>query len=299
MLKKTVSILFILMLLAPAGLWLLVESLPGVRPEPPSTAFPQPDGHAVFQNDYYRALDQYLHAHFVFRDRVVFLKNWVDLKLLRKTEHADIHVGRNGWLYRRSDVGNPMPDSGSDTGDINRMLLELHALEKIITASGRDFRFLVVPSKASIYPEYVGWTPLPSHGQGAFDLFREAQRHFPLKSLVPLEVPLFAGKFGPHLLYDPAASTWNGHGAAVAADALHRSLYKREIATPVIPATDPDDDLKRQALGISTPAAVATVRHLKGFHADGLGRSVIYGDTGIERLLPHLLPMVQLSLIHI
>jgi Carbohydrate esterase, sialic acid-specific acetylesterase/SGNH hydrolase-like domain, acetyltransferase AlgX len=293
MLKKTISVVFILMLLAPAGLWLFTGFTAGVRREPPSVAFPQPDRHALFKNDYYRALDQYINDHFIFRDRVVFIKNWIDLNLFRKTERIDIHVGRNGWLYRRGDVENPIQDIGRGAGPTSRLLLELHALEKMIEASGRRFRLLVIPSKASIYPEYVGWVPLPARGRRAYDLFREAHQDHPLKNRVPLEAPLLARKGGPHLLYDPTASTWNGRGAAVAADALYQSLFKTPMPTPVMAAGDRHDDLERQVLGMSTAAPTAMVRHLTGLHAEGLGRCVVYGDAGIDPLLPHLLPMAQ------
>ena len=293
MLKKTISVVFILMLLAPAGLWVFTGPSSGVRREPAAAAFPRPDGRALFKNDYYRAVDHYINDHFIFRDRVVFIKNWLDLKLFRKTERADIHVGRNGWLYRRADVENLVQDSDRDAGPINRLLLELHALEKVIETSGRRFRFLVVPSKASIYPEYVGWVPLPDRGRSAYDLFREVHQAYPLKHWVSLEAPLFARKIGPHLLYEPTAGTWNGHGAAVAADALHQSFFNTKMPTPIIAAVGRHDDLERQALGMSMAAPTAMVRHLTGLHAEGLGRSLVYGDAAIERLLPYLRPMAQ------
>ena len=293
MLKKTLSLVFVLMLLAPAVLWLFTGFSAGVRSEPSSAAFPHPDGRALFNNDYYRALDNYINDHFIFRDRVVFIKNWLDLTLFRKTAHADIHVGRNGWLYRRGDVENHIQDIGRDSGPINRLLLELHALEKIIAASGRRFKFLVVPSKASIYPEYVGWVPLPEHRRRAYDLFREAHQAYPLNDWVPLEATLFARKVGPQRLYDPTAGTWNGHGAAVAADALRQSFFNTPMPTPMIAAAGKQDDLERQALGISKANPTALVRHLTGLHAEGLGRIVVYGDADIEPLLPLLLPMAQ------
>jgi len=295
MLKRTLSVVFILMLLAPAGLWLATGFSAGVRNELPPAAFPRPDGRALFNNDYYQALDHYINDHFIFRERVVFIKNWIDLKLFRKTARADIHVGRNGWLYRRGDVENHIQDSSRDAGPMKRLLLELHALEKVIEASGRRFRLLVIPSKASIYPEYVGWVPLPEHRRRAYDLFREAHQAYPLNAWVPLEAPLFVRKVGPQRLYDPTAGSWNGYGAAVAADALHQSLFNmpRPTPTPTIAVAGRQDDLERQALGISRAAPTALVRHLAGLRAEGLGRCVVYGDADIEPLLPLLLPMVH------
>ena len=290
--KKFISLLFILTLLAPAMLWLSMEPTTRSRREPALQAFPRPEGRTVFKNDYYRALDRYINDHFIFRERMVFIKNWLDLKLFRKTARADIHVGRDGWFYRRGDIENLIQDGCDDAGPINRLLLDLHALEKMIEASGRRFRFLVVPSKASIYPEYVGWVPLPARGRcSAYDLFREAQRAHPLTYGVPLEAPLFARKVGSQLLYDPTAGYWNGRGAAVAAEALHQSFFNTGRPSPVMAAEGRPDDLERQVLGVSTASPTAMLRRLAGSHTEGMGHSLVYGDAAIEPLLPHLLPM--------
>ncbi|MBL0714430.1 MAG: hypothetical protein JJV98_12090 [Desulfosarcina sp.] len=294
MFKKSLSLLFILMLLTPAVVWLSTGPSSDIRQEPGPVAFPRPDGQALFKNDYYRALDRYINEQFIFRDRVIFIKNWLDFKFFSKTERGDIHVGRQGWLFRRIDVENHIQDVCAEDGSISRLLLELHALENVIEASGRRFRFLVVPSKVSIYPEYIGWVPLPAEGRcSAYDLFREAHRTHPLKNWVALEAPILASKFGSHLLYDPTAAYWNGRGAAVAADVLQRNFFNVNTLSPVLATAGRSDDLERQLLGLSKPSPLGTLRHLTGLQAEGLGRSLVYADAGIERLLPYLLQMTQ------
>ena len=294
MLKKTIALLFVFMLLAPMAARLLWGPLRDTRERTVATDFPHPYGWALLKNDYYRALDRYINEQIVYKDRLTWVKNWMDLKLFGKTERADIHVGRQGWLYRRVDIENHIRDTCGDAGLVKRLRLELQAVEKLTAASGRRFHFLVVPSKASIYPEYVGWVPLPKAGRcSAYDLFHEAQRDLPLASWVPLAPAILAGKFGSHLLYDPTAVYWNGRGAAVAAEVLHRSFFGTNVLQQVVAAPERFDDLERQLLEDQPTASRTVKRRLTGLHAAGIGRSLVYGDAGIDGLLPYLLPMVQ------
>jgi hypothetical protein len=294
MLKKTLSLIFVIWLLVPMAAWLLRGNDPDRRDELAADDVPSPYGGALFKTDYYRALDRYINEQFIFRKRLKQVKNWVDYQVFSRTDRSDIHVGRQGWLYRRRDIENHIQNRCVDAGDVQRLLLELHAVEKVVTASGRRFRLLVVPSKASIYPEYIGWVPLPAGGRcSAYDLLREAQSAHPLNAWVPLASAIQAHKFGSHLLYDPTGSYWNGRGAAVAAEVLHRSVFKTTMLAPVRATSARDHDLQRLLLGGALAAAKDTVRQLDGLHPDGLGRGLVYADAGIDQLLPHLSQMAR------
>ncbi|MDJ0668189.1 MAG: sialate O-acetylesterase [Desulfobacterales bacterium] len=294
MLKKTIALLFVFMLLAPMTARLLWGPWRDAREPAAVEDFPHPYGWALLKNDYYRALDRYINDQVVFKDRLTRIKVWMDLRFFGKTDKTDIHVGRQGWLYRRVDIENHIRDTCGDAGLVKRLRLELQAIEKLTAATGRRFHFLVVPSKASIYPEYIGWVPLPKAGRcSTYDLFYEAQRDLPLASWVPLAPAILAGKFGSHLLYDPTTVYWNGRGAAVAAEVLHHRFFGTNALQQVMAAPERFDDLERQLLG-DQPSAPRSVSHrIAGLRTDGIGRSLVYGDAGIDGLLPYLLPMAQ------
>lgn len=292
--KKIFSLFFILILIAPALVWMAAGPFSGNRGDPSPEAFPRPYGWALLKNDYYRALDRYLNDHFVLRDRIVVAKNWIDLKIFGRTDHPAIHVGREGWLFRRKDVQDRLGKDHGDLGIAARRLLELHALEKVTRASGRRFRFLVVPNKAAVYPEYLGWVSFPAGGGGSvYDSLREAHRAYPLSSWLPLEGLILANKFGSHLLYDPTGIYWNGHGAALAAETLRRDLLSADAALPVMTAAGRPDDLAGRLFGRAPPLPATAMRRLAGAHAQGLGRLLVYGDGGLERLLPYLRQMAR------
>ncbi len=289
MLKKALILFFLIAVLTPLPAWILWEAPPGQPRFGPVLDFPSPYDGALLKTDYYRALDRYINEEAVFSGRLRQIKNWIDYRLWGRTESGNIHVGRRGWLFRRADIENHVQNRCADAGDAHRRLLELHAVAKVVAASGRDFRFLVVPSKASVYPEYVGWVPLPAGGRcSAFDLMREAEAAFPLEAWVPLEAAIMGGKFRSHLLYDPTGGYWNGRGAAVAAETLHQSLFGTNTLAPVMTVEKRPDDLEALLLGAAASPAKRAVRRLDGEGTEGLGRVLIYGDGGSERLLPHL-----------
>ncbi len=294
MLKKVLTLFFIVAVLAPIPSWFLWKFSSDQVASDPALNFPRPYDGALLKTDYYRALDRYINEAAVLNGRLRRIKNWVDYRLWGRTDREDIHVGRRGWLFRRADIENHVQDQCADAGDARRLLLELHAVAKVAAATGREFRFLVVPSKASVYPEYVGWVPLPAGGRcSAFDLIREAEAAYPLEAWVPLEAAVMAAKFGAHLLYDPTGGYWNGRGAAVAAEALHRSLFGTSTLAPVMTMDNRPDDLEALLLGRAASGAKNAVRRLKGEGADGLGRLLLYGDGGSESLLPHLARMAR------
>jgi hypothetical protein len=292
MLKKALVLVFMVWLLVPAAAWLLVAAAPDPEDLRGAVEVPSPCGGALLKTDYYRALDRHINEAFVFRTHAQRFKRWVDYRFFGRTDSPEVHVGRQGWLYRRADVENHIRSRCSDAGDALRRLFELHAVEKVVSASGRRLRFLVVPSKASIYPEYLGGAPLPPGGRcSAYDLLREAHSKFPLDAWVPLESAIQSNKFGTHLLYDPTGSFWNGRGAAVAAEALHRSLFDTDLLAPVRGVADQRHDLRRQLLDHTAESPKTAVRQLEGLNADGLGRTLVYGDGAVDHLLPHLAQM--------
>ncbi|MGD9096787.1 MAG: sialate O-acetylesterase [Desulfobacterales bacterium] len=294
MLKKILILFFLSAVLAPIPAWLLWGGASGRGVSGPAMDIPRPYDGALLKTDYYRALDRYINAQAGFNGRLRRIKNWIDYRIWGRSDRDDIHVGRRGWLFRRTDIENHVQDQCADPGDVRRRLLELHAVEKVVSATGRDFRFIVVPSKASVYPEYVGWVPLPAGGRcSAFDRMREADTAYPLKAWVPLEAAVMAGKFGSHLLYDPTGRYWNERGAAVAAEALQLSLFGTSTLAPVIRMARRPEDLEDLLLGRAATPAQNVVRHLKGERTDGLGRLLLYGDGGSDHLLPHLARMAR------
>ena len=282
------------MLLAPAMVWLIgleldvhVERL-GLKP-------PRLDRQALLNNAYYLSFDQYFNDSFSLRSPLIFAKRWVDYRLFHMTDTDGVHVGTDGWLYSRQSIDSHRKVACSEKQDIEQLILELHAIERLIEATGRRFFFIVAPNKSTIYPEFVGRLPKgPSCNYNKYDLFIEANKSHPLKNFVRLDQLLRIAK-SDALLYDQTSRFWNAQGALLAADAIHRQINKDKAKKQVLnyKPIGPfgSDDLKNQLLGIANATENESVKYYRDSGQPDLPGAIVYGNDFIQRQLPYLQQM--------
>jgi hypothetical protein len=290
--RKILSFIFVLILLLPAMVWLIDLEL-GINVERIGLKPPRLDGQALLDNEYYLSLDQYFNDSFSLRSPLIFAKRWLDYRLFHMTDAKGVHVGNNGWLYSRQSIDDYRKEACGGSADIDRLVLELHAIERIIEASGRRFVFIVAPSKSTIYPEYVGFVPQSTTcNRSQYDLLLETIGSHPLKSFVSLEQLLQNAKKSHALLYDKTSTYWNGLGAMVAADAIQAQIiqdhrqkrvfdYKRSAATGA-------GDLDRRLMGFMTGVDDVPVMHIASSGQADFSSAIVYGDDFIKNLIPYL-----------
>ncbi len=290
--KKILSIIFVLILFTPAAVWLArldfdmqVEHI-GLKP-------PRFDGRALLNNDYYRSFDQYLNDSFAIRDPLLFAKRWLDYHLFKMTDTVAVHVGRQGWLYSRKSIEDYQKQACDDQLLIDRMALELHALDHILASSGRQFVFTVAPNKSSIYPEYLGFIPSGgSCGRSRYDLLLEAFARHPLKNFIRLENRLLNAKAANKWLYNPSGTHWNDLGARVAARAIREQVLQdvahQRAFDHLQNNTGHHVDLARRMLGLFTEVEDNAVIRLTSSKAFARPDAVFYGDGYSKNLAPYL-----------
>ena len=271
----------------------LIDLDSGINMERIGLKPPRLDGQALLDNAYYLSFDQYLNDSFSLRSPLIFAKRWLDYRLFKMTDAKGVHIGNNGWLYSRQSIEDYRKEACGGSADTDRLVLELHAIERIIEASGRRFIFIVAPSKSTIYPEYVGFVPQSTTcNRSRYDLFLETIGSHPLKSFVSLEQLLQNAKKSHALLYDKTRTYWNGLGAMVAADAIQAQIiqdhrqkrvfdYKRSAATGA-------GDLDRRLMGFLTEVDDVPVMHIASSGQSGFSSAIVYGDDFIKNLIPYL-----------
>ena len=295
--KKILSLLFVSLLIAPAVAWVVGLNLDmdvdRLGLEPPGLS-----GADLLSNEYYLAFDQYVHDSFNLRSPLLLAKSWVGYHVFRTTDSPDVHIGRNGWLYGRKSIEGDRKEASSEEMDVGRFVLELHALERIIQASGRGFFYIVAPDKSTIYPEFVGFVPqTDSSAPSRYDLFLENTTAHPLQSLVRLDEKLKEEKERGAQLYDKTGTTWNGVGAMVAAHVIHRQLLrhhdeKRPPDYSLLAMAD-NGDLHRKLMGLSPSVEPEPVQHFVGSDRPDLPVGILYGDAFIKNLLPYMVHMFR------
>jgi len=292
MMRKIFSLIFVFLLLTPAAVWLIDLDF-GLQVDRIGLKPPRFDGRALFDNEYYRSFDQYFNDNFSLRSPLILTKRWLDYRIFRMTDVKDVHVGNNGWLYSRQSIDDYRKEACNRMRDMERLVLELHAIEKLIEATGRRFFFIVAPSKSTIYPEYVGFVPKsPTCNRSQYDLLLEAIGLHPIKDFVRLEQLLQDNKLGHPLLYDKTSTYWNDLGARVAAEAIQTQIIQDDRPERGLDdqRRDADDtgDLTRRMMGFLVGVDDVPVTRLASLEASEFYSAIVYGDDFIQNLIPYM-----------
>jgi Carbohydrate esterase, sialic acid-specific acetylesterase/SGNH hydrolase-like domain, acetyltransferase AlgX len=290
--KKIFSLIFIFILLLPTLVWLSGLEF-SIKMERIGLKAPRLDGQALLDNQYYRSFDQYFNDSFSLRSPLLFAIRWLDYHLFQTTAADDVHVGNQGWLFSRRSIEDYRKEACSGVPDIEQLVLELHAIESIIAASGRRFFFTVAPDKSTIYPEFVGFVPQnESCNRSRYDRLLEAIAARPLKGFVRLDELLRSAKKSAALLYDTSQADWNNLGALVAAEGLQAKIIidssQKRLFNYRSSDTTGDGDLNRHLMGFWTETEDAAVVHRRDSGGSTLPSAIIYGDAFIKNLIPYL-----------
>jgi hypothetical protein len=290
--RKILTLIFIFLLLTPAAVWFIGLDF-GIEVDRIGLKPPRFDGRALFENTYYLSFDQYFNDSFSLRSPLLVTKRWLDYRIFQMTDVKGVHVGNNGWLYSRQSIDDYRKEACNGTQEIERLVLELHAIERMIETSGRRFFFIVAPNKSTIYPEFVGPLPQsPSCNSSRYDLFLKAIEAHRLRSFVRLDQYLMKAKKSYALLYDRTSSFWNGLGAMVAFEAIQAQIIKNHKDKQPFgyksSAKIDSDDLNKQLMGFLTSAQDAPVMHLSSSGQRDLPHGIIYGDDFLKNLIPYL-----------
>jgi hypothetical protein len=290
--RKIFSLIFVFLLLAPAAVWLIDLDF-GLQLDRIGLKPPRFDGRVLFNNAYYRSFDQYFNDNFSLRSPLILTKRWLDYRIFHMTDVKGVHVGTNGWLYSRQSIDDYRKEACDRMQNIERLVLELHAIEKMIESTGRRFFFIVAPSKSTIYPEYVGFVPQSTTcNRSQYDLLLETIGFHPMQSFVRLELQLQDAKKNHALLYDKTSAYWNDLGAMVATRAIQTQIiqddrqkrvfdYKRRDATGA-------GDLARRLMGFLSGVDNVPVMHLSSSGQSEFSSAIVYGDDFIDNLIPYL-----------
>jgi len=295
--RKIVSLIFVSLLILPAVAWVVGFDF-GMNVDRLGLDPPRLDGRALLNRAYYRAFDQYFNDSFSLRSPLILGKNWLDYYVFHTTDSPDVHIGANGWLYSRKSIQDDRKEAPNDPTDVGRFVLELHALEKVIQASGRRFFYIVAPSKSTVYPEFVGFLPQgASCDRSRYDLFLDNIAAQPLQSFVRLDERLKEEKKAGALLYDKTSTYWNGLGATQAAETIRRQMFPNDFEERPpdynLVVTNDMGDLNRQLMGLSSPPEGEPVRHFVGSDRPDLPVGIVYGDAFMNNLLPYLVHLFR------
>lgn len=219
-LDRFASIAFVVALVVPA-----IAILLGIRPENlegrAATTLPPLDVSALGEPSTYATIDRYIADRFPGRNEAVGAQAAIDYGLLGGSTTPDVIVGRDGWLFTRTELE---PTCRFAPAEVLAALDRAHAA---LAADGIELRLIVPPDKHTIYPEQV--VPESGLGRACSDERRAAmQAGMRERPAVAVEV---WGRLAEAHAADPAVpyyfrqdTHWTPLGAVIATRALVESL---------------------------------------------------------------------------
>jgi len=272
-LKKIISLLFVLALFAP--MFGIKEVVNRDVSDEDTVLMPE----FSFSFGYVFALADYFNKNFGFRDEMIYLNAWRDVKLFDSSPNLDVVVGKDGWLFL-SKALVPKKLSNEDLDLVAKKLLDM---QNVFEWRGTKFLFVLVPDKKSVYPEFLP-DRLSSLVDANYSKFVESLSNAGV-SFVALRNFLVANKFTT--LYSLFDTHWNRYGAFISFVQIMKTIG---FGSPVIASVDEYSragDLSR-VVGLDEIEETLTVSLDVDDSYKSKSRLVFYYDSFGLGILPYL-----------
>ncbi|MBN2880906.1 hypothetical protein JXM83_02530, partial [Candidatus Woesearchaeota archaeon] len=98
----------------------------------------------------------YLNDQFPYRTQLISFLNINHIKLFQQAINDKIIVGKEGWFYLNNpELEAHLPDSLYTEYQLSLILSNLEERKNYVEENGGKFYFIIVPSKYSVYPEFL------------------------------------------------------------------------------------------------------------------------------------------------
>lgn len=122
-------------------------------------AFPQIfDENGKLEPDIKTGFENWLSDNIGFREQFLNVAANIKVKLLHMSTSEKVHIGEDGWYFYTLDNNLDIPKGTYPlTEDMLHEIAEKQqAISEYYKAQGMEYILVLTPSKASIYPEYIG-----------------------------------------------------------------------------------------------------------------------------------------------
>jgi len=175
--------------------------------------------------------EAYFKDQFGFRDTLIFFRNYIIFKLLKKSPVPSVIIGKEGWLFYKTDTfGISLSDDFRGLIRLTHLQLEamrihLETKRNWLASKGIKYLYVAVPNKQSIYPEYMPNYLNKVRDATQYDqLFEYMNQNSDLHILDLRKILLESKAKIP--LYYRTDSHWNDKGAFVAYKDILKNLQK-------------------------------------------------------------------------
>ena len=240
MLLRVYCTLFILMLFLPT-LQYNLDILPNTPLMGKEKTPPNPEWSAAgwldgsFQKKYGKSLD----SRIGLRDYLVKTYNQLHYSLFNRvvgTKGTNVVIGKNNWLYEEEYIEKLNTVSKDDGTLIEARVRRMRTLQDQLEKLGIAFVFVIAPSKAEVYPEYIPDNlrkePLPADAATDYRQAKAALEKHGVRYVDGHALFLDEKQDKGRQLFGPSRVHWNKYGAYLAWKDL-ASRVKDQIRVPL------------------------------------------------------------------
>lgn len=207
-----------------------------------SAELPRASVDGIWRGNFQEEVDKYYQENFPLRTAMVRWNNQL-LYWMKGIINGSIIVGKDGWLYSNEYVVNAFSDISAPTKSlVEEYAAKVKKCQEILEKSGKEFIYIITPSKAELYPENLPLRYFPLSSQrnrtvNCYDYLLESLTDEGIEVIDMLnilketegEIPFFS-KTGTH---------WNYYAASIGASSVLDRLGYENIDIEVTPMKEP------------------------------------------------------------
>jgi alginate O-acetyltransferase complex protein AlgJ len=163
----------------------------------------------------FEEFDAYFQDHFGFRSFFIRAHSLFTAKLFYVSPNKRVVVGKSGWLFLGSDVHLSFLARPLTSAELMQKQNDIERIHAQLAAQNIRYLLAVVPSRCSVYPEYLpDWTKKIKR-QSRLDQFVQHMRTNSAVPVLDLRQSIFEFK-ATERVYHKTDSHWNENGAFAA-----------------------------------------------------------------------------------
>lgn len=155
-----ISVIIFAMMLAAPALWgvLGIYSGPGESEKRRAAVWPDPPQRLEEVPRFTRLIDRYANDHFGLRNMLVRVSTSFN-KALGRSDFSTVIIGKGDWLFFAGNNAVEIARGRSTflPVELERLAGSYAKLNQKLEAAGINFAVVIVPGKASMYPEHLPW----------------------------------------------------------------------------------------------------------------------------------------------
>jgi hypothetical protein len=188
---------------------------------------------------YTSQFDDFYTDQFSFRTYLITAYNQIYAHLFRQSGNDNVIVGKEGFLYFAETLDDYLKVNQLSDYDLLRLNEVLRIQQKYLQSEGIESHFVIVPNKATIYPEFMPSFVKPIGTQSNLDRISEMNLNM---SFIDLKEELMKQKsVSKEWFYHRQDSHWNNLGAVVGYDQIMKFLNKESLGLTQQPSVEKYD----------------------------------------------------------